>query len=68
MPVQPLIEGEARPYSMFKDNWKYHWVLPIYRYEGIETLLTALADKVIAPAEDKARALEEQRRASFRSD
>jgi uncharacterized protein YjbI with pentapeptide repeats len=63
VPVQPLLEGLARPYSMFKDYWKYDWVLPPYRYEGLEPLLTALADKVIAPAEAKVKALEERRRA-----
>jgi hypothetical protein len=33
VPVQPLLEGSSRPYSMFKDYWKYEWVLPVYRYE-----------------------------------
>ena len=51
MPVQPLLEGSSRPYVMFKDYWKYEWVLPVYRYEGIEPLLARLAEKVIAPAE-----------------
>ena len=47
---------------MFKDYWKYHWVLPIYWYEGLEPLLAALAEKVIAPAEAKMSVLAEQRR------
>jgi hypothetical protein len=63
VPVQPLLEGLARPYAMFKVYWKYEWVLPPYRYEGRELLLAALAEKVIAPAEAKAKALEERRRA-----
>jgi uncharacterized protein YjbI with pentapeptide repeats len=62
VPVQPLLEGSARPYAMFKDYWKYEWVLPVYRYEGLEPLLATLADKVIAPAEGKAKALQERRR------
>ena len=61
VPVQPVLEGD-RPYAMFKDYWKYEWVLPPYRYEGLEPLLAALADKVIAPAEAKVKALEERRR------
>ena len=32
VPVQPLLEGASRPYAMFKDYWKYEWVLPVYRY------------------------------------
>jgi uncharacterized protein YjbI with pentapeptide repeats len=62
VPVQPLLEGSARPYAMFKDYWKYEWVLPVYRYEGIEPLLAMLAEKVIAPAEEKMKVLAEKRR------
>jgi uncharacterized protein YjbI with pentapeptide repeats len=63
VPVQPLLlETSPRPYAMFKDYWKYDWVLPIYRYEGLEQLLATLAEKVITPAEGKVRALEERRR------
>lgn len=62
VPVQPLIEGASRPYAMFPDYWKYDWVLPVHRYEGLEPLLATLAEKVIAPAEDKVQALQERRR------
>jgi len=62
VPVQPLLEGSAQPYSMFKDYWKYDWVLQPYRYEGLDPLLASLADKVIAPAEAKVKVLEEKRR------
>jgi pentapeptide repeat protein len=62
VPVQPLLEGASRPYAMFKDYWKYEWVLPVYRYEGLEPLLATLAEKVIAPAEGKVKALQERRR------
>ena len=61
VPVQPLLEGSARPYAMFKDYWKYEWVLPVYRYDGLEPLLATLAEKVIAPAEGKVQALAERR-------
>jgi len=62
VPVQPLLEGASRPYAMFKDYWKYEWVLPVYRYEGLDRLLEVLGEKVIAPAEGKVKALEERRR------
>jgi uncharacterized protein YjbI with pentapeptide repeats len=29
VPVQPLLEGASRSYAMFKDYWKYDWVLPV---------------------------------------
>jgi uncharacterized protein YjbI with pentapeptide repeats len=62
VPVQPVLEGSSRPYAMFRDYWKYDWVLPVYRYEGLEPLLATLAEKVIAPAEGKVKALQERRR------
>jgi uncharacterized protein YjbI with pentapeptide repeats len=62
VPVQPLLEGSSRPYAMFRDYWKYEWVLPVYRYEGLEPLLATLAEKVIAPAEVKVKALADRRR------
>jgi uncharacterized protein YjbI with pentapeptide repeats len=62
VPVQPLLEGSNRPYAMFKDYWKYDWVLPVCRYDGIEPLLAMLAEKIIAPAEGKVKALEVRRR------
>jgi hypothetical protein len=37
------------------------WVLPEYRYEGLEPLLATLAEIVIAPAEAKVKALAERR-------
>ena len=61
VPVQPLLEGE-RPYAMFTDYWKYDWVLPVQRYEGLDVLLGTLADKVIVPAETMMNALAEKRR------
>jgi uncharacterized protein YjbI with pentapeptide repeats len=63
VPVQPLLEGASHPYAMFTDYWKYDWVLPVYQYEGLDQLLTALAEKVIGPAEAKMNALVERRRA-----
>jgi hypothetical protein len=33
-------------------------VLSVYRYEGLKPLLATLAEKVIAPAERKAKTLE----------
>jgi hypothetical protein len=56
-PVQPLLEGASRPYAMFRDYRMYDWVLPVHRYEGLDPLLATLAEKVIAPAEEKVKDL-----------
>jgi hypothetical protein len=68
VPVQPLLEGSARPYAMFKDYWKYEWVLPVYRYEGLEPLLLTLADKVIAPCGSEGESLGRAATQGARSD
>jgi uncharacterized protein YjbI with pentapeptide repeats len=65
VPVQPLLEGSTRPYAMFKDYWKYQWVLEVYRYNGLEELLTSLKEHVIEPAERKANELAKLRAQEF---
>ena len=55
---------EAVVNSMFRDfdPQDYHWVLPVYQYKEPEQLLAALSEKVIDPAEGKAKALQKRRR------
>ncbi len=65
VPVQPLLERSTRPYAMFKDYWKYQWVLETYRYNGIEELLISLNEYVIEPAERKAKELAKLRAREF---
>jgi hypothetical protein len=65
VPVQPILEGSTRPYAMFKDYWKYQWVLEVYRYNGLEELLTSLKEHVIEPAERKAKELATLRAQEF---
>jgi hypothetical protein len=65
VPVQPLLEGSTRPYAMFKDYWKYQWVLEVYRYDGLEELLASLKERVIEPAEQKAKGLAKLRAQAF---
>jgi uncharacterized protein YjbI with pentapeptide repeats len=63
VPVQPLLLEGSPLYSMFTDYdpQDYHWVLRVYRYKGPEQLLATLAEKVIAPAEEKVKAMQERR-------
>jgi len=62
VPVQPLLlEGSTGEYGMFQDLRKYDWVLEMHRYDSLEGLLASLGDKVITPAEAKAKELVEKR-------
>ena len=61
VPIQPLLAGSEKDYSMFSDlSKKYHWVLPIHKYNDLNDLLVSLPGGVIAPAEAKARELEKR--------
>jgi uncharacterized protein YjbI with pentapeptide repeats len=62
VPVQPLLlEGSTGEYGMFQDLRKYDWVLEVYRYDSLEGLLASLGDKVITPAEAKAKEIQKRR-------
>jgi Pentapeptide repeats (8 copies) len=61
VPVQPLLLSGQREFSMFVDlRKKYHWVLAPHQYADISDLLASLGDKVIVPAEQKAKELEKR--------
>jgi len=57
VPVQPLLQLSADEYDMFEHFKRYPWVLEIYRYKDLDDLLKSLKEKVIAPAEAKAKQL-----------
>jgi hypothetical protein len=46
---------------MYDHIQRYPWVLPVFVYENEQILRTALEDKIIAPADAKARELLVQR-------
>jgi hypothetical protein len=56
VPVQAILLEGQREYAMFVDlKTRYHWVLEPYQYESKGTLIAHLNERVIAPAEAKAR-------------
>ena len=58
VPVQPVLLEGQREYAMFVDlRTRYHWVLQPYSYPCPERLIMDLSERVIAPAEAKAREL-----------
>src|SRR6185369_4347330 len=40
LPVQPLILASEYEYGMFRDFLDFTWVLPLYRYDNVEMLLS----------------------------
>jgi uncharacterized protein YjbI with pentapeptide repeats len=60
VPVQPILLSSAKEYTMFEHFTCYPWVLNIYRYDNVDDLLRSLGDKVIIPAEDKAKELQKR--------
>jgi uncharacterized protein YjbI with pentapeptide repeats len=62
VPVQPIIIASQEEPGMFDFFHRYPWVLETHRYASPEQLMADLGDRVIGPAEAKAREL----RASLR--
>ena len=58
VPVQPLLQVSEGEYGMFEHFKRYPWVLSVHRYQDASDLIADLADKVIAPAEAKAKELQ----------
>jgi hypothetical protein len=55
VPVQPLLLTAGREYGMFEHFRRYPWVLDTYYYDNLDDVLASVEDKVISPAEAKAR-------------
>jgi uncharacterized protein YjbI with pentapeptide repeats len=60
VPVQPLLKTKSKPWAMYDHIRRYPWVLQLHRYTDQEELLVSLAEKVIIPAEEKAKDLQPQ--------
>ena len=58
LPVKPLLRYGAKPWAMYDHIKRYPWVLEIYKYRNLDDLLGSLKEKVILPAENKAKELE----------
>jgi len=59
LPVQPIIHSSESDLKVFEDFRKYPSFLPPHRYDCLETLLACFDEKVVQPAEKKARELAE---------
>jgi hypothetical protein len=57
VPVQPLIATADYEYALFEHIRRYPWVLDTYQYDSPESLLASLKERVIDPAEMKAKEL-----------
>jgi len=57
VPVQPLLLASQQEYGMFEHFRNFPWVLEEVLYDDQQKLLAELSEKVIAPAEAKAKEL-----------
>jgi uncharacterized protein YjbI with pentapeptide repeats len=57
VPVQPILAQKAGEYAMFEYFKHFPWVLELYRYKNQRDLIVSLSERVIAPAEAKAKEL-----------
>jgi uncharacterized protein YjbI with pentapeptide repeats len=58
VPIQTIILEGHHEYAMFADlKRRYHWVLEPFQYKSLDSLLDQLNERVIDPAEAKAKEL-----------
>jgi uncharacterized protein YjbI with pentapeptide repeats len=55
VPIKPILLDSSDEYGMFEHFKNYPWVLGIFRYRDFDDLLQSLEERVILPAEDKAK-------------
>jgi uncharacterized protein YjbI with pentapeptide repeats len=60
VPVQPLVATSDYEYALFEHIRRYPWVLEPYQYDDLDGLLGTLKEKVIDPAEMKAKQIKEK--------
>ena len=61
VPVQPLILKSSSPSVVLTDFMDYPWFLKVHCYSNLKDLLASIKDKVVAPAETKAREIKARR-------
>ena len=57
VPVQPLLKAGSDEYAMFEHFKRYPWVLDVHLYKDTDSLIASLGEKIIDPAEARAREL-----------
>ena len=57
VPIQPLLQEGAGEYGMFEHLQRYPWVLKEHVYTSSQHLIADLGERVLGPAEAKAREL-----------
>jgi len=55
VPVQPILLAGAAEYAMFEHFSRYPWVLKEIQYRSADSLIAALDEKIIGPAETMAQ-------------
>lgn len=60
VPIQPILISSDKEYGMFEHFERYPWVLETYYYANADELIASIEQRVIEPAEAKARVLRKQ--------
>ncbi len=57
VPILPLLHISDREWGMYGHFERYPWVMEAYRYEKTDDLLQSIPERIILPAEQKAKEL-----------
>ncbi|GCE09497.1 pentapeptide repeat-containing protein [Dictyobacter aurantiacus] len=61
VPIQPIVEGIEKPYSILEHLKNFPWTLKPHFYQNKETLIASFQGHIIEPAEYKAKELEKRK-------
>jgi uncharacterized protein YjbI with pentapeptide repeats len=59
LPVQPLLQKGHEPWGMYDHIKRYPWVLDLQEYEDLKDLLGSVSERIIGPAEARAKRSEQ---------
>jgi uncharacterized protein YjbI with pentapeptide repeats len=64
LPVQIIEESLSKDPDLFQETRIFPMILPVYRYEGRESLLNGFAKNVVSPGEQKFKEMKEKKKDS----
>ena len=57
VPVRPILQAGYEPWGMYDAISCYPWVIELYTYPDVASLLASFEEMIIAPAEEKVKSL-----------
>ncbi len=67
VPIAPIVHGNKKVFSMFRDYWKYEWILSEFRYDNVDHLIANFENQIMAKAIRKAESLNNRKQKAWQT-